>query len=219
MKMRFLTLACAAALASISGAAIAEDGPFTISANVAMTTDYVWRGISQTSEDPAIQGGFDLEHESGIYLGGWGSNVDFGPGDPADLELDVYGGFTKEFDNGFGFDIGLIHYDFPDVSDYATEEIYLGASYSFFSAKFNHNLDGNYNYYEAGAEFDLPQEFGLNMHIGYNDPDAGDGATDWKIGVTKELFGLGFELAYTDTDINDVPEADARAVFTVSKEF
>src|SRR5690554_6265151 len=68
------------------------------SANVAVTTDYTFRGISQTLEEPAVQGGMDLEHPSGLYLGTWGSSVNFGEdltaGPRAQLELDVYGGFA-----------------------------------------------------------------------------------------------------------------------------
>lgn len=220
MNKRILPLACAAALASLAGIASAEEaaaGPVTLSGNVAFTSDYIWRGVSQTREEPAIQGGLTLTHEAGIYAGIWGSNVDFG--DDANLELDVSLGFATEFENGVGIDVGIVHFDYPSESDYNTEEIYLGGSYSFFSAKANFNLDGNYNYYEAAAEFELPQEFALGFHVGYNDPEEGDSATDWKVGISKEFFGLGFELAYTDTNIDDVPEADGRAVFTVSKEF
>ena len=86
-----------------------------ISSNVSLTTDYVFRGVSQTLEEPAIQGGFDYSNSSGFYAGFWGSNVDFGT--DAQVELDGYLGFTREQQNGFSWDVGLIHYDYPGESE------------------------------------------------------------------------------------------------------
>ncbi|MCP5427660.1 MAG: hypothetical protein H6964_10975 [Chromatiaceae bacterium] len=202
------------ALSAFSTLVFAE-GP--ISANVALTSDYVWRGTSQTDSGPAIQGGFDYAHESGFYLGVWGSNVDFN--DDADIELDIYGGYSNELANGFSYDIGAIHYDYPgqDSSDF--DEIYLGIGYGFMSGKVSHDPENDNTYWEAGADFELPEGFGLGLHIGYNDPDSGDEVTDWKIGVSKSLVGLDFELAYTDTDTSNDDLTDARAVFTISKSF
>ena len=51
-----------------------------VSANVAFASDYVWRGMTQTAEEPAISGGFDIAGESGLYFGTWASNVEFGDG-------------------------------------------------------------------------------------------------------------------------------------------
>jgi len=82
----------------------AEDSPHEFSANVALTTDYRFRGLSQTNEDPAIQGGFDYGYSGdalpvSFYAGVWASSLDFDVADPddADLEIDFYGGFTGEF--------------------------------------------------------------------------------------------------------------------------
>jgi len=77
-----------------------------VSANVAIQTDYVWRGISQNQEDPSIQGGFDYAHDSGFYAGVWGASVDFGGAEST--EFDVYGGWGTELENGLGIDIGVI---------------------------------------------------------------------------------------------------------------
>ena len=202
------------ALFTSTGIALAE-GP--ISANVALTSDYVWRGTSQTDSGPAIQGGFDYAHESGIYLGVWGSNVDFD--DDANIEIDLYGGFSKELANGFSYDLGVIHYDYPgqDSSDFY--EIYLGLGYGFMSAKVSHDPENDNTYWEAGADFELPEGFGLGLHLGYNDPDSGDEVTDWKIGVSKSFLGLDFELAYTDTDTSGDDLSDGRAILTISQSF
>lgn len=214
MKRKILPLACGIVLAGLTAGAQAE---VELSANVALTSDYVWRGVSQTNSDPAIQGGFDLSHESGLYAGVWGSNVEFG--DDAHVELDLYGGYSFELQNGIGLDVGIIHFDYPSMDDYNTEEVYLGISYGIFSAQVNHNLDDWYDYYEVAADFELPYEFGLGLHVGYTDPEGDDGVTDWKIGLTKSYFGLDFELAYTDTDMDNSDVADGRAFLTVSKTF
>ena len=105
-----------------------------LSANVGLTSDYVFRGFSQTAEHPAIQGGMDATY--GIfYAGFWGSNLDFGTNgagkDVADLELDVYAGITPKL-GPIDLDLGVIGYLYPGASDQGAEldylELKLGAS-------------------------------------------------------------------------------------------
>ena len=112
--MRTKPLATAlAALATIAaaGAAHAGDGPFT--ANVGLVSDYAYRGWSQTDERPALQGGFDYAHDSGLYAGVWGSNVSWLSDANTDvsnsLELDLYGGY-KGTVGAIGYDVGLLQY-------------------------------------------------------------------------------------------------------------
>ena len=116
----------------------------TLTGNVTLVSDYRFRGISQTYEGPAIQGGFDYSHASGFYLGNWNSNVASqvytgGSG----IEMDVYGGYKRSFGD-FGFDIGYLYYYYPraefestDVGSqrFDTQEIYLGGSWKWISLK------------------------------------------------------------------------------------
>jgi uncharacterized protein (TIGR02001 family) len=212
MKMKKPTLICAALLAGASVVASAES---ELSGNVALATDYVWRGVSQTDSDPAIQGGFDFSHSSGFYLGVWGSNVDFG--DDANIEIDLYGGWATEFDSGLSLDVGIIHYDYPSESDLNFEEGYLGIGYGFLSAMVSHDFDNDNTYWDLGADFQLPGEVGLGLHAGYYDFDDGSEYTDWKLAVSKTFGGIDFELAYTDTDIDNSNLADGRLILTISK--
>jgi uncharacterized protein (TIGR02001 family) len=214
MKVRYSALAGALAVAALPHLVFAE-GP--ISANVAFTSDYVWRGTSQTDNGMAIQGGLDYAHESGIYLGAWGSNVDFN--DDANVEVDLYAGYSNELSNGFSYDVGFIHYDYPGQSSSDFDEVYLGIGYGFLSAKVSHDSENDNTYWEAGADVELPEGFGLGLHIGYSDPDTGTEVTDWKIGISKSYAGLDFELAYTDTDVSNNHLADGRGIFSVSKSF
>ncbi|MCW8889543.1 MAG: TorF family putative porin [Sedimenticola sp.] len=214
MKLQPYVLAGVIAISALPYQVFAE-GP--LSANIAFTSDYIWRGTSQTDNGIAIQGGLDYAHESGFYLGVWGSNVDFN--DNANVEIDLYGGYSNELSNGLSYDVGVIHYDYPGQGSSDFNEIYLGIGYSFISAKVSYDPEHENTYWEAGADFELPEGFGLGLHIGYNDPDSGSEVTDWKIGVSKSYAGLDFELAYTDTDINNNNLADGRGIFTISKSF
>jgi hypothetical protein len=88
---------------------------YSITGNVSLTTDYTFRGLSQTNDNPAIQGGLDFAMANGFYLGTWASNIDFGfPGQS--IELDLYGGY--KFKAGpVGLDIGVIDYVYPGIKD------------------------------------------------------------------------------------------------------
>jgi len=212
----------AGGLLTCAGAAQAE-----FSANVALTSDYVWRFVSQTNEEPAIQGGFDWTHKpTGIFLGTWGSNVDFG-GDEQ-LELDLYGGWGTEFGNGVGLEIGGIYYKyFKDPGDISFFEGYGKLSYKWLYGQVNYDFDNKNIYYEAGLNFELPQKFNLALKAGYYKFDQElapgvDSYSGWGIGVSKEFGGFGFDISVYDTN-SDAQTAfgkditDTRVVLTVSK--
>jgi uncharacterized protein (TIGR02001 family) len=114
-----------------------------VSANVSFTSDYIWRGMTQ-SDAPAIQGGFDFEAESGFYAGIWGSNVNFNNG--AGSELDLYLGYAFEV-GSIGVDVGYISYEYIDSDPDATfDETYLGLSYGDFGLSL---AFGDYDYTEV----------------------------------------------------------------------
>lgn len=214
------------------------------SANVAMTTDYVWRGSSQSDEGPAIQGGFDWGHESGFYAGTWASNVDWDDETPtsdgASVEWDIYAGIGGEFGNGIGWDVGVIRYMYPNSTpDYDWNEIYGSLSYAFndtVSASFSiaHSSDAlatseDGTYFNVGVDVALPQEFGLSFAVGHydfdNEPMSFTDYTDYKLALSKSYAGFDFELAYTDTNDDDWftsgidgdEYSDSRVFLTVSK--
>lgn len=90
----------------------------TLSGNVSFATDYMFRGYTQTNQHPAIQGGVDWAHDSGLYFGGWGSNLDWAGG----VELDLYGGYTWEI-GGVSYDFGAVYFVYPDENDCDTNDI------------------------------------------------------------------------------------------------
>ena len=200
--------------------------PHTLSGNITLTSDYVFRGVSQTQNGPAIQGGFDYAHASGFYLGTWASNVGWvkegGFKDDSSMEIDLYGGYKGSLGD-VGYDVGAITYYYPGdqvsaSNDPDTTEIYLGASWKFLSAKYSYvvsdhfigwgtstdaagKTDGSY-YVELNGNYDLGNGWGVLGHVGYQDVKNNDTVsyTDWKIGVSKDIgFGV-VTLAYTDTD-------------------
>ena len=117
-----------------------------VSANVAFTSDYVWRGMTQ-SDGPAIQGGFDYEAEGGFYAGIWGSNVNFNDG--AGSELDYYAGYGFSLGN-VGVDVGYIAFDYPEnQTGLDFEEIYLGLSFGDLGLFFASGQDGAPDYTEV----------------------------------------------------------------------
>ena len=126
-----------ASLISLSGLSY---GSVSLSGNIAVTTDYIWRGMTQNDSDPAVSGGFDLEHDSGFYIGLWASNAkaintDSDGGTENDLnddvisigslELDGYLGFAGSFNDDAGYDVGYIAYTYPGVKAWDFEEAYI----------------------------------------------------------------------------------------------
>jgi len=230
MKLNKLsTLLAASALLATSSAMAweSEDGAHSTSASVALATDYVWRGYSQTDEEMAISGSLDYGHSSGFYLGTWASNVDFG--DDTSIEVDVYAGFSSEFgESGIGYDVGVLRYIYPG-EDYDWNEFYGSLSYSIFSVGVAHSSDvygssESGTYYSAGLDYSLPGDFSLSAGVGFYDYDdevSEDDHTDYRVGISRDFVGFGFDVTYYGMDSNgedaygDV--ADDRVVFTISK--
>lgn len=172
---------------------------FTVSANLAITSNYVWRGMSQTANSPAVQGGIDLGYK-GFYLGTWGSNVEFGNTDN-NLEADFYAGYKNEF-SGIEYDIGYLYYAYPNDSDaFNFDEIYLGLAYDFgmigINGKYSFAMDSNIDttdYWELGADVELPYEFGLAAAYG----DYDEVGTNYIVSLSKSWGKFEFSVAYTD---------------------
>lgn len=202
-----------------AGAAAAE-----VSSTITLTSDYDWRGITQTDEDPALQASIDWADDSGWYVGAWASNVDFGPGDP-NYEVDLYTGFSGGDEDGLGWDVGIQYYAYPEESDFNFPEIYGGLSYGMFSGKLWYSndfagTDDSAFYLEGGAAIPLPANFTLDLHAGYSDGDGVESSYgvsnyfDYSVGVSYTLEKFDLSLKYVDTDIDDA-DTD-RLIFSVS---
>ena len=221
-----------ATLAMLASASIAHA---EISGTLTAVSDYNWRGITQTSGDPALQGSIDWEGETGFYAGAWASNVDFGDCCDEEIEVDVYTGFRGGED--VTWDVGLIYYWYPGADDLDFPEIYAAVGWEFLTGKISYSNDfGNSDesafYYEVNGDWELPANFGANAHFGYSDGDAidafyEDSYFDWSVGVTYTLENFDFGLKYVDgSDLEildgtpgDVSSSESQVIFSVSTAF
>lgn len=200
MKAKFLTIALA------FGALAAPAAAQTIEGNVALTTNYVFRGISQTGDGPAISGGFDVASESGLYAGVWGSSVDFS--DDTTMELDLYGGYGWEA-GGFGFDVGAIYYAYPDSPDGQNFfEVYGDLSRAFgpltwdidlaYSPEFYGEIGPGW-YASTGLAFEVVEGVSVDGRVGASRFDDLSGADyeDYQLGVSGTVFEtIGWDIRY-----------------------
>lgn len=224
-------LMIAGVVLAASGAANAQ-----VSSTVTATSDYDYRGITQTGLDPALQVSLDYAFgESGFAIGAWGSNVDFGPGTDSDLELDLYLSYTKELENGFNWNVGYVQYTYPSSDDKIEYGEYsFGLGFNNFSAKLWWSDDflnsgDSALYTEVNYSQPLPAEFALNFHVGRSSgPYWGpEDYTDWSVGVSKTWSHFDFALRYVDgSDLksaNDLPgdynTSDSKVIFSVSTSF
>lgn len=217
----------------VSGLAAAQataPTPSPLTGNITLASEYRFRGIDQTAGRPALQGGFDYSHASGLYLGNWNSNVSEGAGFPgASLEMDFYGGYKKAFGD-IGVDVGAIYYYYPGSKAGAgipfspannrsgavhsgavnNKEVYIGASWKWLAAKWFYSIDDYFsapgtkgtNYLDLAATYDMGSGWGLVGHYGrLNFKDMNDASySDWKLGVTKDLSGWVLGAAYIGTN-------------------
>jgi len=233
------TLAAAAAMPGLASAQASS--PHSISGNMGIFSDYRFRGISQTFLEPAIQGGIDYSHSSGFYLGNWNSNVSGLVYTDGSIEMDFYGGY--KFGAGpVGLDVGVLQYYYPGAKaggvKYDTTEVYVGASWKWLSLKYSittsdyfgvADSDGS-GYLDLGFNYEFAPKFALVAHYGYQSVKNNSAAdySDFKVGVTYDLSGWVFGLAYYDTDLvvnitNNAGKTedlgDAGVVLSVSKSF
>ncbi|MGV6807044.1 MAG: TorF family putative porin [bacterium] len=203
-----------------------------VSGNVTMATDYRFRGISQTDERFAIQGGFDVGFDSGFYIGTWASNVNFSDssGDINSAELDFYAGYGFEVSEGVALDFSVITFVYPAAeSEFNYEEYVAGLSVGDLglSVVYSNNYfgsDADAFVYNIDYAIAVSEDVAVDLHVGYSDVDEDyffgedDSYLDWSIAVTKSALGLDFSLAYIDTDLDEYgDDAEGTAVFSVSK--
>jgi len=229
---RSLILACASALFSFSlPVASQEDSGF--SGNLALTTDYVFRGYTQTSEKLAVQGGLDWEGAEGWHLGVWGSRLDFGAGDDAFVEVDLYGGYSWQI-NDVGYDLGLIYYAYPGAdsdSGYDFVEVYAGLGYDFDALSMSaavHFTPDNFGetgegwYLTGGLGAPLSDALSVDANIGFSQvtPDFGEDYLDWNAGLSYSISRFALDLRYYETDAPKCAgSCDSRIVFSLSTAF
>jgi len=212
----------------------------TLSGNVSFATDYMFRGYTQTNQHPAIQGGIDWAHDSGLYLGVWGSNLDWAGG----VEVDLYGGYAWEM-GGFSYDVGAVYFVYPDEDDCMLNntacewdylEIVLSGAYQAglmglsFGVLFSPDYWGESGvgggdtwHISAGAELPLelngPHDLTLSANVGFTRSDregffaiGEDSYLNWDIGAAVSLAeNLVLDFRYYGSSL-DVGRAEVAQV-------
>jgi uncharacterized protein (TIGR02001 family) len=217
MKKTVIAASLAALLPlSIPAVKAAEPTPeIEISGNVSLVSDYRFRGISQTDLKPALQGGFDLAHKSGFYVGTWASSIsEFTSFNGAGLEIDFYGGYASSVGD-LGYDVGYLYYYYPGAEDPSggskpnTGEVYLGLSYGPVSLKTSYSTSRYFGipqssgtlYYDLSASLPISDSVTFNAHVGYLDL-AGKAAgksisgSDYKVGLSADVGGFTLAADY-----------------------
>lgn len=250
MKSTNLTLIAALTLAfaTMSASAQAQDAQPAaaavpdnqISYNVAVVSDYRYRGISQTRLNPALQGGVDyVNNPTGLYVGTWASTIKWvsdGGGD-ANVEVDIYAGKRGEITKDFTYDVGGLYYIYPSNGlnpSANTFELYAQIGSGPFSLKYSHsttNLFGfadskNSGYVDAQFNQDVYDGYILNLHAGHQKVknNSASSYSDYKVGFTKDFGVATVALAavFTNTDTyvgRGKNLGKTGAVLTISKTF
>lgn len=233
---------CAAVLASPAAMA-------GVTGNVGAVSNYLFRGVEQSlTSDPAVQGGIDWSHDSGLYAGTWISNTEFVGynGDLVSYETDIYAGYTLKV-GGVGLDAGLLYYYYRDDSTLNTLEAYVGATLGpvtgkvyytpeYFGALDSSGDDAAGLYVTLSAALPLSDTLTFTPQVGMssgdgpeaffgNDPDTGapDGEyVDYSLTLTKSLdAGMSFSFAVVGTTLDTTfyPEDKQKLVVGLKKTF
>jgi len=202
--LKITTLAAAIVLTSVfSNEAFAVDG---LSANAAFSSNYLWRGITQTNNASAVSGGIDYVSKSGFYAGTWISTINFG--DAASYESDFYFGVAGDLGKGVGYDIGYLYYAYPDSTNidpsnkYNFGELYGKLSYQYFTFSANYGVNHQINakwadkslYLTADVDYPLADDITLSAHIGdyrYKGNFSSDNYVDYHLTLSKAGFTFG----------------------------
>lgn len=208
----------AASIALATGAlAVSSVASAEVTANVGITNNYIWRGLTQSINEAAVQGGLDWSSESGFYAGTWASNVAYDSDDAYSYEHDMYFGFAGETDGGFSYDVGYLYYNYDSNAGYDFGEVYGSIGFGNFGLTVY--LLANAEPDEAPGEdfgfgaasytafdYTIPLASGteIGLHAGFHEGDfvysfngVGDDYMDYGISVSKD----GFSAMITATDL------------------
>lgn len=231
--------AAPAAPAATPAAAAEPASPHTFSANIGFYGQYVFRGITYTNERPAIQGGFDYSHSSGVYLGVWGSNVDKDALYGNTLEIDLYGGYARQLTDDIGVNVGFLQFYYPDNKALGgeradTTELNAAATWKWLTLKYSYAVSDFFglnskslgdgqgdsvgsNYLELNFNYTLPKDINLALHAGRQSVEGRSAMdyTDFLVGVNKN-FSIGASSGW-NAGVNFTTTNASKAIWVDSK--
>lgn len=186
-----------------------------VTGNLGLTSDYRFRGVSQTQNAPAVQGGIDYNHASGLYIGNWNSSVSSAVyTNGAGVESDVYAGFKKQVFGNFTLDVGSMNYFYPRAGTkniFDTNELYAGIGYKeLVSVKYSHAISDYFGtansknsfYVQADAAIPVVGKLVAVAHVGRTDVNNNSklNYTDYNVGVAYDLQGWNLSAKYYMND-------------------
>ena len=209
-----------------------------LSATVTATSDYTFNGVSQTDSGPALQGNLDYGFDSGWYVGGFTSNVDFGGSDDTWLELDAYAGKFYQLNEQLSFDVGLAYYTYHGESfsdEYNYPELYSKLGYDSSLGHSEAKLTYTWDYFGLGGEHYTmllghtvsvaeghDNRFSVDRSTSLDEDkwswDGGKSFNHFRIAYLTSWSGFDFSLAAEDTSMN-LDTSDERFVLSVSRQF
>lgn len=219
-------------------AAIGSAQAAEFSGTISFTNDYRFRGISQTAGDAALQGSLDVAFDNGVYAGIWGSNLDFGAGDDANLEIDYYVGYGNDINDNLSYDISFNYYTYPgyDAANIDYAELMAGLYYGDLGLTLAYtddfaNTGESASYVALDYSYAITDEVSLDLHAGHSFGDYWgnvdiDDYEDYSIGLSGSAAGFDLAATYLFNDVADADETNSGAfrnddtlLLTVSRSF
>ena len=214
-----LTLIAAAAMAD-AAPAVAPASAWTQSSNIALTSNYIWRGVSQSNDSSALSGGFDAAHTSGLSAGVWASSVTAANG----LEVDLYANYGFKV-AGIDASVGYIAYVYQGDSSLNFQEANVAVTIAGVTAKASKGIAGSVKeyYYELGYTYSIPAVKGLDLglHYGWADKGTSDKDEDYSVALSYPVAGFVATVSYSNTPGSYVGNslADSTTALTLKKSF
>lgn len=207
-------------LALSTGLLLTNSAFAAVSGNIGGTSNYLWRGVTQTNDAVAIQGGIDYSHDSGFYAGTWASNVDFG--NDTSYELDLYAGYGGNITDDLSYDFGYLYYAYPDAEgsiDFG--ELHGTITWKWVELSYSHVINAgddvaaepfdnkDMSYLAATASFPLTEKLSLSFHYGNSTGDvveawfAEDNYADYNVTLSADTSIGTVSFMVSDTDLTD----------------
>lgn len=208
----------ALALGLVAGGVAADE----LTGNIGVTNNYVWRGLTQTQNEAAVQGGIDYAADNGFYIGTWISNVSYAPDDPYSYEHDVYFGVSGG--DRISWDVGYLYYNYDEAANFDFGELYGSIGIGGFSLSANVLINteadeplgrdygaGEALYVAGSYTFELREGLELGLHLGYHEGDFAEdfnGVPDAYLDYSISLAKDGFSVMVSGTDLDDPGDPD-----------
>jgi len=218
MKKTLLATAVSAIALLVSVPSHAE-----LTANASVTNNYLWRGLTQSLNQAAVQGGVDWASDSGFYVGTWVSNVEYDPADAFSYEHDMYFGFAGEVD-GISYDIGYLYYNYDENAKFDFGEVYASLGFGNFglTGYFLTNTEADegpgqdfsaFETFYISGDYTIPLASGaeIGLHVGYHEGDfaeAFNGVTDAYFDFGISIAKDGFTFTVSQTTLGDDDDGD-----------